>query len=90
MRASHNNCVNGIVFITLLELRWRQRTLGMLKNPKIEIKKMEKKRNALRQNLYHAQDEVDSKKENLISEIEARLKQNIETTELFLVKWTVV
>src|SRR3990172_5991324 len=49
----------------------------MLKNPKREIKEMEKKRNALRQNLYQAQDEVDSKKENLIKEIEARLKQNI-------------
>ena len=55
-----------------------------------EIKEMEKKRNALRQNLYQAQDEVDSKKENLISEIEAMLKQNIGTTELFLIKWTIV
>ncbi len=54
-----------------------------------EIKEMEKKRNTLRQNLYQAQDEVDSKKENLISEIEARLKQNIETNELFLIKWTI-
>ena len=43
-----------------------------------------------RQNLYQAQDEVDSKKENLISEIEARLKQNIETNELFLIKWIIV
>lgn len=55
-----------------------------------EIKEMEKKRNRLRQNLYQAQDEVDSKKEDLINEIEARLKQNIETEELFLIKWTVV
>ena len=29
----------------------------MLKNPKREIKEMEKKRNTLRQNLYHAQGE---------------------------------
>ena len=55
-----------------------------------EIKEIEKKRNTLRQNLYQAQDEIDSKKENLISEIEARLKQNIETNKLFLVKWKVV
>ncbi len=40
--------------------------------------------------LSDAQDGVDSKKENLISEIEARLKQYIEITELFLIKWTVV
>ena len=82
--------MNGRAFITLLELRWRPQTLGMLKNPKREIKEMEKKRNALRQNLYQAQDEVDSKKENLINEIEARLKQNIGTTELFLIKWIIV
>ena len=43
-----------------------------------------------RQNLYQAQDEVDGKKENLISEIDARLKQNIETNELFLIKWIIV
>jgi len=54
-----------------------------------QIKEMEKKRNSLRRNLYQAQDEVDSRKENLINEIEARLKQKIETKELFLVKWKV-
>ncbi len=52
-----------------------------------EIKGMEKKRNTLRQNLYHAQDEVDERKERLIEEIEKRLKQTIEKTELFIVKW---
>ena len=51
---------------------------------------MEKKRNALRQNLFHAQDEVDLRKENLINEIEARLKQKIENNELFTVKWEMV
>ena len=55
-----------------------------------EIKEMEKKRNTLRQNLYHAQDEVDLRKENLINEIEIRLKQRIETNELFAIKWKVV
>ena len=55
-----------------------------------QIKEMEKKRNELRQNLYQAQDEVDGRKETLITEIEARLKQNIESDELFLIKWKVV
>jgi len=55
-----------------------------------EIKEMEKKRNTLRQNLYHAQDEVDVRKENLINEIEAKLKQKIESNELFAIKWKVV
>lgn len=54
-----------------------------------EIKEMEKKRNSLRQNLYQAQDEVDVKKEKLIDEIEARLKQKITKSRLFLVRWKV-
>lgn len=54
-----------------------------------EIKEMEKTRNALRQNLYQAQDEVDAKKERLIDEIEARLKQTVTKDRLFLVRWRV-
>lgn len=54
-----------------------------------QIKEMEKKRNDLRHNLYQAQDEVDRRKENLINEIEARLKQKIEMDELFLIKWAI-
>ena len=51
---------------------------------------MEKKRNELRQNLYQAQDEVDVRKENLINEIESRMKQKTETNELFTIKWKIV
>jgi hypothetical protein len=55
-----------------------------------QIKEMEKKRNELRQNLYQAQDEIDRRKESLINEIESRMKQKIETNELFTIKWKVV
>jgi superfamily II DNA or RNA helicase len=55
-----------------------------------QIKEMEKKRNELRQNLYQAQDEVDVRKENLINEIELRMKQKTETNELFTIKWKIV
>ena len=48
-----------------------------------EIKEMEKTRNTLRQNLFQAQDEVDAKKEKLIDEIEARLKQKVRKTGFF-------
>ncbi len=51
------------------------------------IKEMEKKRNALRMNLFQSQDEVDVRKEKLIDEIEARLQQRLEKTELFLIRW---
>ena len=55
-----------------------------------QIKEMEKKRNTMRLNLYQTQDDIDNKKEQLIDEIEARLKQGIETTELFTVRWEVI
>jgi superfamily II DNA/RNA helicase len=54
-----------------------------------EIKEMEKRRNALRQNLYQAQDEVDMKKEKLIDEIEARLQHKVAKDQLFLVRWRI-
>ncbi len=53
------------------------------------IKELEKKRNTLRMNLYQAQDEVDTKKERLIEEIEARLQQTVERNELFLIRWKI-
>lgn len=52
-----------------------------------EIKEMEKTRNVLRQNLFQSQDEVDVRKERLIDEIEARLKQKVTKDRLFLVRW---
>lgn len=54
------------------------------------IKELEKKRNTLRKNLYQAQDEVDVRKEKLIEDIEARLKQKLERNELFAIRWQVV
>lgn len=52
------------------------------------IKEMEKRRNELRMNLFKAQDEVDIRKEGLLADIEARLKQQIERTELFCIRWS--
>lgn len=54
-----------------------------------QIKEMEKRRNEMRMNLYQHQDDVDQKKENLISDIEARLKQMISKNELFTIRWTI-
>ncbi|MBZ0292448.1 MAG: hypothetical protein K8L99_07745, partial [Anaerolineae bacterium] len=55
-----------------------------------QIKEMEKKRNTMRLNLYQTQDDVDNRKERLIDEIEARLKQKVEKLELFTVRWKLV
>jgi superfamily II DNA/RNA helicase len=55
-----------------------------------KAKEIERKRNEKRRSLFEAQDEVDSRKESLISEIEARLKQKIEMAEIFTLRWRVV
>lgn len=54
-----------------------------------QIKDMEKKRNAMRLNLFKLQDEADERKEGLITEIEGRLRQKIQITELFKLKWII-
>lgn len=54
-----------------------------------EIKEMEKKRNVLRQDLFHAQDDVDLKKEDLIGKIEMQLKQLVLTDDLFTIRWQI-
>ena len=53
------------------------------------IKEMEKRRNEMRKKLYDAQDEVDVRKESLISRVEAQLKQRARLDILFFIKWTV-
>lgn len=55
-----------------------------------DIKEMEKKRNELRLELFKSQDEIDNAKENLISEIEKRLKQNTVLDQLFIIKWALI
>ncbi len=54
-----------------------------------EIKEMEKRRNSLRQDLFKAQDDVELKKEELISKIEAQLKQQIQKERLFSIRWSI-
>ncbi len=53
------------------------------------IKEMEKKRNEMRKKLYEAQDEVDVRKESLISRIEAQLKQKASLSPLFTLRFKV-
>ncbi|OPY90207.1 MAG: hypothetical protein A4E72_00771 [Syntrophus sp. PtaU1.Bin208] len=55
-----------------------------------EIKELEKKRHAKRRNLFETQDEIERRKEELIEEVEARLRQQVSTQELFYIRWWVV
>jgi adenine-specific DNA-methyltransferase len=52
-------------------------------------KDLEAERSKKRRELYEAQDEIDKKKEELISGVEARLGQSTALTTLFLIRWSI-
>ena len=54
------------------------------------IKDLEKKRNEKRKHLFEAQDQIDGKKDDVLSNIEERLAQKIEENELFTIKWKLI
>ena len=51
------------------------------------IEELEKKRNEKRRKLFESQDEIDNRKEKLLSEIETRLKQKTSEELLFIIRW---
>jgi len=55
-----------------------------------KTKDLERKRNDKRRKLFEAQDEVDERKDGLINQIEARLKQSVTSEPLFTVRWLVI
>lgn len=55
-----------------------------------QIKELEKRRSDKRKTLYEAQDEIDDKKDVLLTSVEKRLRQKIETKELFTIKWKLI
>ena len=55
-----------------------------------QIKELEKKRSEKRQTLFSAQDDIDDKKETLLTDIEKRLNQRIDQKELFTIKWKMI
>lgn len=54
-----------------------------------QVKAAEKKQSEKRKRLFEAQDEVDTKRDNLIAETQARLKQSVEVRQLFTIRWSV-
>lgn len=52
-------------------------------------KDLEAQRSKKRRKLFEAQDDIDTKKETLIAEVEARLQQQVDVSPLFVVSWTV-
>ena len=54
-----------------------------------KIKALEAQRNDKRRTLFDAQDQVDRQRQDLISTIEGKLAQRVESTRLFSVRWKV-
>jgi len=53
-----------------------------------QIKAFESKRNEKRRSLFEAQDQVDQQREILIAAIEAKLTQNVFSSTLFTIRWS--
>ena len=53
-------------------------------------RELEQKRNKQRRNLFDRQDEVEAKRNELISELEKHLTQKAEVTHLFTVQWRLI
>jgi len=54
------------------------------------IKDLEKKLADKRYNQYQNEDDIEKRKDNLLDEIEQRLKQNTTENELFTIRWKVI
>ena len=69
------------------------RRLGALE-PKLElhrqVKDLERRRNEKRRTLFEAQDEIDARKESLISQVQARLTQQSSVRAIFELRWRIV
>ena len=52
-----------------------------------QIKVLESQRSGKRRALFDAQDEVDQRREQLISDIEGKLRQTVTDTEVFTIQW---
>jgi hypothetical protein len=54
------------------------------------IKELEKKLADKRYNQYENEDDIEKRKDNLLDEVEKRLKQNSSEEILFTVKWKLI
>lgn len=55
-----------------------------------QIKSIEGQRNDRRRSLFEAQDQIDQRRESLISQIESKLVQNAASLPLFQIRWHLV
>ncbi|TVP78299.1 MAG: ATP-dependent helicase [Puniceicoccaceae bacterium] len=65
-------------------------TLTEQKELQEKIQSLEKKQRRQRQQIFDVEDEINDKRDALITELERRLSQKTESTELFTIRWQVV
>lgn len=53
-------------------------------------RELESKRNKLRRELFNRQDEVEAQRNNLISQLEEQLQQQVEEQTLFTIEWQLI
>ena len=53
------------------------------------VKELEARRSEKRRGLFEAQDAVDARKDALLTEVEARLKQTVNRTKLCTIRWKI-
>jgi hypothetical protein len=54
-----------------------------------QIKALESERGKRRRALFDAQDQIDQRRDQLIAEIEGKLKQKVNSEQLFAIRWQV-
>jgi superfamily II DNA or RNA helicase len=64
-------------------------TIDEQRSIQLELKALEVKQRKQRRNIFDLEDEVISKRDDLIDKLESRLKQITEVQNLFTIRWTV-
>lgn len=54
------------------------------------IQELEKSKRRLRQRIFEVEDEILEKRDGMIADIERRLQQDINTQEIFTIRWSVI
>lgn len=52
------------------------------------VKELEKQRDDKRRHLFEAQDQIESKKDGLLEDVETRMRRRTEQEALFTIRWT--
>lgn len=77
----------------ILELKREARTAESPEDQhriQMQIQDLEKSKRRLRQRIFEVEDEIIDERDQMISDLEVRLQQDISKQELFAVRWAVV